>query len=365
MKRILIVSNMFPSDKHPSFGIFVRNQVNLLKKSGLDVAVIANDNPDKGKGNLLKKYSSWFARYMKYVSAHRKEISVIHAHYLFPTGLLALASKRMFGIPYAVTAHGGDLDQMPNKSGRIRQLTASVLENADEVIVVGEGLKKDAQAIARIDEARLHVISMGVDTEIFRPYPKEEVEGLLPDGQGPVLLFVGNIIRAKGLLELMEAFQTVQRRHPHAALHLIGSRKDRAFVDELEAKITELGLNSVHFQEPLPQQEVAKWMNAADVLVLPSHIEGFGLVALEGMAAGIPVAGSAVGGLKHLLADRRGVLFEKQNSSDMAEKVLQLIEHEKGAIDWDNVHAIVKENSFETIQAKLLRIYEGMSRADE
>lgn len=364
MKRIVVASNMFPSDKHPTYGIFVRNQVELLRRNGVEVAVIANANPDKGKVNLLRKYASWFLKYMKYVSANRKNISAVHAHYIFPSGVLAMLSKKIWNIPYAVTAHGGDLDQMPNKSPLIRKLTASIMRNADEVIVVGEALKDNAMSLQPIPEDKLHVISMGVDTEIFKTLPASETEGLVPVS-GPAILYVGNIIRAKGLLELADAFKIVQAKSPEAALYLIGSRKDTAFVEQLNNKIGELGLNNVHFIDPQPQAEINRWMNAADVLVLPSHIEGFGLVALEAMAAGLPVVGSKVGGLKFLLAEKRGILFEKGNSKDLAAGIQAVLTNKEAHLDEEKIREAVQEHSFGTIAAKLLHLYKGMGSSND
>jgi teichuronic acid biosynthesis glycosyltransferase TuaC len=366
MKQLLVTSNMFPSKDHPTFGIFVKNQVDLLKNSGLDVAVIANDNPKKGKANLIKKYAVWFSRYFKYMAKNSKNISVVHAHYIFPTGLLALLSKKIWNIPYVVTAHGGDLDQMPNKGKAVRKMTAMILNNADEVIVVGEALKENVLSLCPVPENRLHVISMGVDNGIFRKMAPEQYGALVPAGESPVFLYIGNIIKAKGLLELADAFQTVQKNFPLASLYLIGSRKDQAFAEQLQQRIGQNRLSSVHFLDPLPQAEIAKWMNAADVLVLPSHIEGFGLVALEAMAAGLPVVGSRVGGLEYLLSDNKGLLFEKGDSAMLAKQLIAAAgSGAQTLFDQEKIQATVQENSFGSILSKLLRIYEGMRPSNE
>ncbi|MFD1031871.1 glycosyltransferase [Metaplanococcus flavidus] len=365
MKQILVASNMFPSAQHPTYGIFVKNQVELLRKNGVDVAVIANSNPNKGKLNLLRKYGSWFLKYIQHTAVNRKGISAVHAHYIFPTGILALLSKKIWNIPYAVTAHGGDLDQMPNKSPLIRKLTALILKNADEVIVVGEGLKENVQALQEVPENRLHVISMGVDTDTFKPLAKEGLAVTISATENPAVLYVGNIIRAKGLLELVEAFKLVQDQFPTASLNLIGSRKDANFTEQLKNKISDLQLESVHFIDPQPQEQINQWMNASDILVLPSHIEGFGLVALEGMAAGIPVVGSEVGGLKYLLAEKRGVLFEKGNHDMLADSIKAVLVNKEELIDEEKIRNTVEEHSFNTIVAKLLRIYKGMGSSND
>ena len=87
---------------------------------------------------------------------------------------------------------------------------------------------------------------------------------------------------------------------------MIGSQKDANFVEELRLFIREKDVEDIHFKEPLSQADLAIWMSAADALVLPSHHEGFGLVAFEAMSAGTKVVGTNVGGLTYLLTDQCG-----------------------------------------------------------
>ena len=116
MKKIMVFSNMYPSAQHPTYGIFVKNQVRLLESAGVDVDVVAIQDPGKGKKAALKKYMTWFGRAVWQMIKHPKAIALTHAHYAFPTGVLSLIGKKLFGIPYVVTVHGGDIDQMAAKS---------------------------------------------------------------------------------------------------------------------------------------------------------------------------------------------------------------------------------------------------------
>lgn len=72
MKKIVVLSNMYPTENHPTFGIFVKNQVDQLIEAGEDIEVIAIDEPGKGKILTLKKYVSWFMRSMLYVLKNKK-----------------------------------------------------------------------------------------------------------------------------------------------------------------------------------------------------------------------------------------------------------------------------------------------------
>ena len=107
-QRVLVITNMYPTSEHKSFGIFVKNQVDALKKRQVHVDVIAVTNPKSGKVNVIKKYSAWFIKTILNLVTKGKTYDVIHAHYVFPSGFLGLLFKKLFGIRLVVTAHGGD-----------------------------------------------------------------------------------------------------------------------------------------------------------------------------------------------------------------------------------------------------------------
>lgn len=363
MTKIIVLSNMYPSSNHPTFGIFVKNQVGLLNEVGVDTKVVAIQDPGKGKLTKLFKYSSWFIRAMFQTWKNRKTIDLVHAHYIFPTGVVAYLGKKWFGVPYVVTAHGGDIDQMPKKSPRIAAWTKKILQHADQVIAVGEKLKEDVVHDFEVEESKVHVVSMGVDPEVFHVRPQEIArETLQLSKEATILLYVGNVIRAKGIIELIEAYELARKENEQLLLYIVGSQKDTSFVQEVQALIQEKQLEEgIHLVGPQPQKTLARWMAAADVFVLPSYHEGFGLVALEAMAVGTPVVGSNVGGLPYLLANDAGILVEPQNSQSLAKGIEQALSRPEERYT-EAKSEIVKKHSYETIAQELLAIYEATKR---
>lgn len=361
MRKIAVFSNMYPSEKHPTFGIFVKNQVELLRSKGIQVDLIAIEEPGKGKAATLKKYLAWFLKATGFLLKNKKQISLTHAHYAFPTGVLSLIGKKLFGIPYVVTVHGGDIDKMAAKSERIAGYTRKVLQGADAVITVGERLKNDVVGKFGVEEERVHVMSMGVNTEIFQPMPIAEARKHLDiPATEKLLLFVGNMIEAKGVLELVDAFDIVRKSHPEAALHFIGSGKDENFMETLAKRLLSKDVRISH-HEPLPQKEIAKWIAAADVFVLPSHHEGFGLVALEAMAVGTTVVGSDVGGLSFLLGNEAGILVEPKNPDSLATGLKRALE-ETPETRRRIASEKVAEHTYDVIAERLTAIYEAVSK---
>lgn len=363
MMRIAVFSNMYPSKEHPTFGIFVENQVKLLRTSSVEVDVIAIDNPRKGKVTTIQKYVFWFLRSFFYLMKNHKQLTLTHAHYVFPTGLLSLMGKKLFSIPYVVTVHGGDIDKMAAKSTKIANLTQSILMQAEKVIVVGEKLKQDVTSRFGVEENRVQVLSMGVNTAVFKHLPKGDARKTLKlEREKDIILFVGNVIKAKGVLDLVNAFQIVKEANPTSALYIIGSQRDESFIDILYEVIRKKGMSDVYFKEPVNQQDLALWMAAADVFTLPSHHEGFGLVALEAMASGTHVVGSDVGGLSYLLADGGGILIEAQNVTSLAEGLLEGL-NSKTKMNEAIVQERVEQNSFNAVLENLQSIYEQIGKS--
>lgn len=363
MRKIVVFSNMYPSMQHPTYGLFVKNQVGLLQSAGLDVDVVAIQNPGKGKIQALKKYMTWFFRSVLYMMKNRKKLSLTHAHYAFPTGIISLIGKKMFGIPYVVTVHGGDIDKMAARSQRIADMTKNILRQAESVIVVGDKLREDVINNFDVPEANVHVMSMGVDTSIFNYVAKVEArEKLTLPIEEKILIFVGNVIQAKGLLELVEAFDSLKMSFPDSSLYVIGSQKDGQFFEELRSFIREKDVEDIHFKEPLGQADLALWMSAADALVLPSYHEGFGLVALEAMSAGTKVVATDVGGLSYLLKDRAGILVEPKNPDSLAKGLWSALDENSNVIDETVVQAKISQHSYETILEDLLSIYRSAEK---
>ncbi len=358
MRKIVVFSNMYPSTQHPTYGLFVKNQVGLLQSAGLDIDVVAIESPGKGKIQALKKYTTWFCHSILYMMKNRKHVSLTHAHYAFPTGIISLIGKKVFGIPYVVTVHGGDIDKMAAKSQRIADMTKKILQQAESVIVVGDKLREDVINNFEVPETNVHVMSMGVDTSVFNYVAKVEArESLALPIEEKILIFVGNVIQAKGLLELVEAFDSLKMSFPDSSLYVIGSQKDGQFVEELRSFIREKDVEDIHFKEPLGQADLALWMSAADALVLPSYHEGFGLVALEAMSAGTKVVATNVGGLSYLLKDRAGILVEPKDPDSLAKGLWTALDENSTVIDEVVVQAKIAQHSYKSILEDLLSIY--------
>lgn len=358
MKKILVISNMYPTSDHLSFGIFVKNQVTALEKAGLDVEIAVNTNPATGKKNTITKYAKWGLSTLMKGLKYRNTIDITHAHYVFPSGMLSLLLKKMFGIPFIVTAHGGDIERMAKKSEKIRNWTASILRESEHVIAVGPVLAKQIEQDFGIANDKISVVSMGVSREVFTKGVQSAARQELQLASEPfIFLFVGNVIKQKGVEELLQAFQMLKTKVERPIeLVIVGSRRDEAFIQSLQPLVSE----DVKFVDPLKQQELVKWFQASDVFVLPSHLEGFGLVALEALATDTPVIASKVGGLISLLGEGAGHLVEPENAMDLSEEMLRAVNTPKEQyMDREAVEKVLAIHDEKNITARCIEIYKS------
>lgn len=327
VEKILVISTMYPSKSHPSFGIFVENQVKTLRERGFHIDVAAIRNPRIDKPAVVMKYAFLIVRVLLVLLFKGRQYDVIHAHYVYPSGKLALLFKKLFRVRVIVTAHGGDLDKMAKKGAFFFSQTKQVLYKVDHIIAVGEKLKQDMISTFNVSGEKITVLNMGVNRQIFKPMDQDHARNLI--GLSPsaaVILFVGNIIEAKGIGELISAFHDLKNNNASLELHLIGAQKEPAFANRLIDKNE--SIQDIHIHSPMQQHDIAIWMAAADVFVIPSYMEGFGLVALEAMACHTPVVGSNVGGLSYLLSGNAGVLIEPKNKLSLRRGIEQVLKDE-------------------------------------
>jgi glycosyltransferase involved in cell wall biosynthesis len=359
MKNILVITNMYPSEKSNTFGIFVKNQVEALKNSGESVDVIAITDPRSTRSIVLFKYFKWMVQTLFVLLIKGYKYDVIHAHYVFPSGILALPFKLLFRKKLIVTAHGGDIDRMAKKNKWIRKATNYILHKADAVIAVGERLAEEIVAEYHVPKQDVHVLSMGVNRDIFKPIAKAEAKKSVAVAiERKVFLFVGNLIKEKGILELIEAFKKVNKQIDNSLLVIIGNKKHEPFYEQMKKDLAPLLEDDYIIMPAISQEELAVWMNAADAFVLPSHMEGFGLVAVEAMSCHTPVIASDVGGLSYLLCNGAGKLIQKGDVAALSKSMEYLLSNQQESEKMiRKATEVAKKHDEKNVLTKLLAIY--------
>lgn len=239
---------------------------------------------------------------------------LVHAHYWL-SGWVAQRLADRWAVPFVQSFHTlgvlknahlapGDAPE-PSSRLRVEKHLALV---ADRVLGLTCGEAGLLHRTFGLSGSRIAVVPAGVDLGRFHPEGPDDEPAEAPPGDGPLLLFVGRLQRLKGPDVALETLAHVRRSVPDARLLIVGgpsgSGSGRLEVADLERWAEDLGLASaVRVVGPRPQEELPALYRAADIVLVPSRSETFGLVALEAQACGTPVVGSRVTGLAEVVRD--------------------------------------------------------------
>jgi N-acetyl-alpha-D-glucosaminyl L-malate synthase BshA len=252
--------------------------------------------------------------------AEHHGLDLLHVHYAMPFAASAFLARELVKprrLPVVTTLHGTDITVV-GQQPTFHRLTKFSIESSDAVTAVSRFLRE--RTIESLGIRRpIEVIYNFVDTRRFAP--RAHRGGVLAPADVPVLMHASNFRPVKNLETLIRVFARVRERRA-CRLVLIGDGPEKARSEDL---CRELGL-ARHALFLGNQDIMEELLPLADVFLLPSRQESFGLVALEAMSAGVPVVASDVGGLPEVVADgKTGFLRDPDDAAGMAEAVLRLL----------------------------------------
>ena len=260
---------------------------------------------------------------------------IIHGNYWL-SGVVGHHLKHELGVPFVSTFHtlarvkaeGGD----PEPEWRDRA-EAEIIQCSDAICVSCVEEEDQFRRLYGNPHGRIEIIAPGVEHAFFAPGDQRGARGAIDaDLDVPLIVFVGRIQPLKGPDVAIQALADVRRRgHPTATLVIVGGASGQDGDVETQRAhdlVDELGLHDhVLFVPPQPHHVLSSYYRAADLVVVPSRSESFGLVALEAAACGTPVVASAVGGLLSLVDDGvTGRLISGRNPSDYGAAMAQILD---------------------------------------
>lgn len=394
-KNFLIFTNLFPYFNDTQGGSFITNRLMIFKSLNIDFNVYAIIPDDTYFVKLLKKYSGkkifdntknnfeLNGINYNYIKIHRNLLNVIkertirekiflqyskhileilydqiknqnynliiaHGMYDPPAGLIAKIFSEKLNIPYIVNCQGSDINYKMQLSP---ELYIDVFENATKVVFVSNAILEKAKDYGYSGNNAI-VSPNGVDLDNFKLLDKNKIKlelGL----KNKVVGFVANLLPVKRADKLPEIFYEINKQKEVDFL-VVG---DGPLKKEIEQRCKEKNLN-VLFTGKIPHDEIPRYMNAMDVMILPSRNEGFGAVVIEAQSCGVPVVGSDNGGIPEAVGNggiivKEGDYFEKR----FATAVIELLDN---PIDSETLRQRSLSFSWQNIVNKELEIYEKL-----
>jgi len=261
---------------------------------------------------------------------------LVHSHY-WMSGIVASRLAERWSIPHVAMFH--TLGEVKNRARSGEHEPASriaaeraIATGADRIIVASEHERQSLVALYGAPAERIAVVPCGVDLDLFAPMDKEFARRRLGlRSTERIILFVGRIEPLKGIDILIDAAAQLHDDENFAVLIVGGDARAREQIEALRAQAAALGVDHhISFVGAVEHHELPLYYNAADVCVVPSHYESFGLVAVESMACGTPVVASRVGGLTTTIADgETGYLIPWRCAEPFVERLELLLDNDE------------------------------------
>ena len=283
-----------------------------------------------------------------------EKLDILHVHYAIPHASAAFIAKQILKeqdikIPVITTLHGTDIT-LVGKDPSFEPVVAFSINQSDGITSVSEDLKQDTYNHFKI-EKEIRVIPNFIDLEKFRKLKKEHFKmAICPNGE-KLVVHTSNFRPVKRVEDVVAVFQKLKKRIP-VKLLLVGDGPERA---KIESLCRECGdCDDIRFLGKL--EAVEEVLSVADLFMMPSEKESFGLAALEAMACEVPVISSNAGGLPELnVHGYSGYLSEIGDVEDMASNALKILEETN--LPKFKANALERAKEFEL--SKILPAYEG------
>ena len=305
---------------------------------------------------------------------------LIHANYWL-SGLSGHVLKHQLELPLVSTFHTlarvkaeADADH----HGLRARAEAEIIGCSDAILALSHDEAAQLERLYHAVPERVEIVPPGVDHRLFSPGDKAEARaaiGIEPpgdgtdgdgtDGDGPVLLFVGRIQPLKGADVAVRTLAELP--HDSARLVIVGGPsgpEGEAELARLHALVDEFELHDrVRFVDPQPHEELTAYYRAADVCLVPSRSESFGLVALEAAACGTPVVAAAVGGLATLVVPGiTGYLVDGRDPASYAAYVAKLLDDPNlAALVGSQASALARRYRWSITAGRLRRLYADLT----
>ena len=380
-KNLLVVTNSFPDKENKYVGdVFVKEQVKYLKNYFEKVYVISpvaygveylrkTKHEDYEFDNVqvcfpkyvnLPLFYFYFRDFwiylekraiLKLIQKERIKFDLIHAHFTWPSGAVAVELKKEFEVPVVITEHTHITLYKELKRKNKQYLRTWGL--CDAIIRVN---KKDIPLFvdAGVSPNKVFHIVNGYDPHKFKPISMNEArERLSLEKDRKIILHISRLYEEKGQKYLIEAIKKILE-YQKDVLCIIGG--SGPLKDKLERQINDLNLQDhVKLIGFVPDELLSSWMNACDLFVLPSLSEGNPTVMFECLGCGKPFVGTKVGGEPEIIiSEDYGLLCEPANPDELAEKILIALNKEWNR---EKIQKYAEQFTWGNITREILNVY--------
>jgi len=336
-KTVLVISNLYPSDRDPYFGTFVRNFVDDLQHNSntqrIDLCVI------RGRSyhlwTKIRKYAAFYCSILYKLLFRRYDLVYVHiiTHAALPLRFVDLFKR----LPLVFNIHGEDLITQTKLAAFFLRIVTPLLVRSELIVVPSHFFRQKVERLLPLVPAdKLYVSASGGVKDFFFDTVKPQAERDVP-----LIGYVSRIDRGKGWDVFLKALKILADRGMKFRARLAGRGEETDLMNEL---LAELNLTGVEYIGPVAYGDLPEVYADFDLFVFPTLLEeSLGLVGLEAMACHTPVIGSRIGGLTDYIEDGvNGFLFDPGDEHSLAEKILEFIAYSPSQRE------IIQRNAYNT-----------------
>jgi teichuronic acid biosynthesis glycosyltransferase TuaC len=277
---------------------------------------------------------------------------IIFSIFLYPDGYAALQIGKALAVPVVAMSIGSDINSIADfiSARHIRTL----LREIDFLVTVSDDLRKKAVLMGSSPE-KTRAILNGCDLSVFHVMNRTEARDKLHiDQYSEAVVYIGRMDLKKGLRELVEAANAMKPQRPNLQVYIVGAGPDRPLIEQAIQANNAGGY--IHALPNCSPDDVALWMAAADVVTLPSYMEGCPNVVLEALACGRPVVATNVGGIPEIMSNACGRLVPPRDSAALAHELTSVLD-----TTWDAAALSANwSRSWSTVAAELRDVLESV-----
>ena len=269
---------------------------------GVRVIHIPGGDPETPMDGLFHTLPSFLSEVQRFQRENGIVYQTVHSHYWL-SGWVGRELARQNGIPHVITFHTLGLIKLQSRVGEVEpperaEVERELIQSASSVVAFSPHERDAMVRLYGADAAKVSLVPCGVDLTRFKPLDRRAARERLGLNGGKVLLYVGRVEPLKGLELLVHTAAQMETCQDVKVLVVGGANDGDKEVGRLQDLARDLEVDQViDFVGRVDQEELPFYYNAADVCILPSYYESFGLAALESMACGTPVVATRVGGL--------------------------------------------------------------------
>jgi len=370
--------------------VYVRQLAGALGNQGISVDIFTREHPgDAGEveeispsvrvvhlpggdaetpmNGLFEHLPGFLDEVLRFQRENGISYEVVHSHYWL-SGWVGKELARQNDIPHLITFHTLGLIKLQSRVGEVEsakraEVERDLIESAAGIIAFSP---HERDAMVRLyggSSAKIELLPCGVDLSRFKPLDRKAARERLGLNGGKVVLYVGRVEPLKGLELLVHTAAQMETCHDVKVLVVGGANDGDEEVGRLQDLARDLEVEHViDFVGRVDQEDLPLYYNAADVCVLPSYYESFGLAALESMACGTPVVATRVGGLSTVVHHGHTGYLKSWRCPEAFANSLEMIISSEGLQDSMGKAARrrAEEMSWERVAAGITDIYQSV-----